>query len=75
MNKRTIKPERRKYLIGLAVLELGFKLLAARDLQRRPTDAIRGSKRIWAPLLLVNFVGPLAYFVFGRRHPSLGSER
>jgi Phospholipase_D-nuclease N-terminal len=37
------------------------------DLRRRPSEQVRGSKRLWAVATLVNFVGPLAYFAFGRR--------
>jgi hypothetical protein len=37
------------------------------DLRRRPSTQIRGSKRLWAAAAFVNFVGPLAYFSFGRR--------
>jgi Phospholipase_D-nuclease N-terminal len=33
----------------------------------RPSEQVRGSKKLWAMAALVNFVGPLAYFAFGRR--------
>lgn len=49
---------------------LGAALL---DLRRRPAARVRGSKKWWAAASLVNFVGPLAYFAFGRRHAELGS--
>jgi hypothetical protein len=35
--------------------------------QRRPGEQIRGSKKLWTAAAFVNFVGPLAYFAFGRR--------
>jgi hypothetical protein len=35
--------------------------------RRRPSEQVRGSKKLWAVAALVNFVGPLAYFAFGRR--------
>lgn len=46
-----------------------FALLAAAlvDIWRRPEEEIRGSKRLWALASFVNFVGPVAYFVFGRK--------
>jgi hypothetical protein len=59
-------PARAGVLLAAAV-ELCLKLIAARDLAKRPADQIRGDKRIWAPLLLVNFFGPIAYLAFGRR--------
>lgn len=48
-----------------------FALLAAAllDIYRRPAEQIKGSKRLWAAVSLVNFmgVGRLAYFVLGRK--------
>jgi hypothetical protein len=46
-----------------------FALLAAAllDIRRRPADEINGSKLLWTGLAFVNFVGPIAYFVFGRK--------
>lgn len=37
------------------------------DIWRRPEEKIRGSKRLWALVAFVNFVGPIAYFSFGRK--------
>jgi hypothetical protein len=44
-------------------------LLAAAlaDIYRRPAEEIRGDKRLWAVVAFVNFVGPVSYFLFGRR--------
>ncbi len=48
-----------------------FALLAAAlmDIRLRPAEEIKGSKWLWSALALVNFmgIGPIAYFVFGRR--------
>ncbi len=38
------------------------------DLVRRPASEVRGGRKwAWFPVLLINGVGPLAYFAFGRR--------
>lgn len=58
---------KRNSLIAAALAELTLKLAAAVDLHRRPAEQVRGPKRLWALLLLVNLFGPLAYFGFGRR--------
>jgi hypothetical protein len=50
---------------GLAQASLSVATLL--DLRRRPSAQMRGSKRLWAAAAFVNFVGPLAYFSFGRR--------
>jgi Phospholipase_D-nuclease N-terminal len=60
---------RRRILIGAAV-EGPLKILALRDLRRRPAAQVRGPKWLWVLVLtVVNSVGaaPVAYLVFGRR--------
>ena len=60
----------RRLIIAAAVSESILKTAALVDIARRPASQIRGSKRIWAPVVVVvnSFGGaPLAYFAFGRR--------
>jgi hypothetical protein len=60
----------RKLIIAAAVAEGSLKIAALIDIKRRPASQIRGSKWIWAAVvLLVNSLGgaPISYFVFGRR--------
>jgi hypothetical protein len=52
------------------ILLLGAALV---DLWRRPSAQVRGSKKVWAAAVFVNFVGPLAYFAVGRRRAAPGS--
>lgn len=49
-----------------------YALLAAAlvDLKFRSPDRVRGSKKLWAAVSMVNFVGPVAYFVWGRKGRS-----
>lgn len=58
--------QRRMLVVSVTVQ---FVLLAAAliDIRRRPREQIRGPKGIWAGLAFVNFIGPAAYFVFGRK--------
>jgi len=53
-------------VIGAAV-QLVLLATALADIYRRPAGEIRGSKRLWAAAAFVNFVGPISYFLFGRR--------
>lgn len=60
----------RRLIIAGAVAEGILKTAALIDIKRRPASQIRGSKSIWAPVVIVvnSFGGaPLAYFIFGRR--------
>ncbi len=46
-----------------------FALLGAAllDIYRRPKEEIRGNKIMWTLASFVNFVGPISYFLFGRK--------
>jgi hypothetical protein len=59
----------RQLIVVGAIAETILKVAMLVDIRRRPATQIRGSKRIWAATALVNSagIGPMAYFVFGRR--------
>jgi hypothetical protein len=61
-----LNPGQQRAIVAAGVVQL---LLAAAllDLARRPSEQVRGPKRLWAAAAFVNVVGPLAYFAFGRR--------
>jgi Phospholipase_D-nuclease N-terminal len=67
--RQRFSPRQRAAILSLGLVELGLKVLAARDIQRRPADQIRGSKLLWRLALLINTFGPLGYFLVGRRRP------
>lgn len=53
------------YLIPIVILQLGLMVWALLDLWKR--ERTKGPKWLWAAIiLLVNFIGPLLYFVLGR---------
>jgi len=53
----------------IILIELGLGVAAMVDLIRRDkTAVVGGNKLLWgAIILLVGFVGPIVYFVFGRK--------
>jgi len=62
----------RALIVAAGIVE--FVLLAAAlvDIRRRPADRINGPKWMWTPVAFVTFIGPLAYFAFGRRRGGSG---
>jgi Phospholipase_D-nuclease N-terminal len=58
--------QQRAIVAAVAVQEL-LSAAALLDLRHRPSTQVRGSKKLWVAAAFVNFVGPLAYFAFGRR--------
>ncbi len=51
--------------IVLTVISLGIVALAQRDIQKRPSAEIRGSKLLWR-LVSLNALGAIAYLKWGR---------
>jgi hypothetical protein len=62
-----LSPRQRAGITAVGAVQLALLGAALLDLARRPSAKVNGSKRVWAAVSFVNFVGPLAYFVFGRR--------
>lgn len=54
-------------VIVAAIAELALMFAALNDLRKRPAGLVRGPKPLWAAASLVNFLGPIAYFAFGRK--------
>ena len=53
------------FLIPIILIELALIVAALIDWAKRPKT--RGSKWLWlAIILLVQWIGPIAYFVYGR---------
>jgi len=46
-------------------------VLAWRDLARRPAAQVRGPKVVWFAVTFINALGPVAYFLLGRRKPPV----
>jgi hypothetical protein len=53
--------------VVLIAAQLALLVAALVDIRRRPADKINGSKRLWSAVAFVNFIGPIAYFRFGRK--------
>jgi len=46
-------------------VQIGLALAAFSDLWARPAKQVRMTKPAWIPIILINWIGPLAYFVGG----------
>ena len=54
-------------IAALALVSTVSGALAWRDLLRRPPAQVRGSKRFWRTLILLNPGNSVLYWLFGRR--------
>lgn len=53
-------------LVG--IVQVAFAFLAFWDLALRDSSEVRGPKPVWIPAILVNWIGPAAYFLCGIKH-------
>lgn len=64
-----MSPQQRAGAVAGALVQIALQAAALLDLRRRPAEAVRGPKWAWVAASFVNTVGPVSYFVFGRRKP------
>ncbi|HEX6290166.1 MAG TPA: PLD nuclease N-terminal domain-containing protein [Herpetosiphonaceae bacterium] len=57
-------------IVMLAIVQIALLVTALIDIRRRPPDKINGSKRLWTAAAFINFIGPIAYFAFGRKRST-----
>lgn len=54
-------------LLALASVQVSLAATAWADLAARPAAQVQGPKAKWAAIIAINFIGPVLYFVRGRR--------
>jgi hypothetical protein len=60
--------------LGAASVQLSLAATAWADLAMRPAALVNGRKGVWAAVIGVNVVGPIAYFLGGHRRDGQGSS-
>ena len=50
-----------------SIVQMGLLGAALWDIHHRPADQLKGSKAAWTAVSFINFAGPIAYFLFGRK--------
>jgi hypothetical protein len=70
------RPQQALAVLGFAVqiaVGLGQAILliaALVDLRKRPAEQIKGRKLAWFFIVFIDWIGPIAYFVYGRKKTS-----
>ncbi|MDH7487357.1 MAG: PLDc N-terminal domain-containing protein [Anaerolineae bacterium] len=49
------------------LIQISLLAAALWDLRRRSPEELYGSKSLWRGLVFINFFGPIAYFLLGRK--------
>jgi Phospholipase_D-nuclease N-terminal len=68
-NKRwsELSSGQRRVILVSGVVQVALLIAALVDIRRRSQEEIRGDKRLWTVAAFLNFIGPVSYFLFGRR--------
>ena len=53
-----------------SIVQVALLAAALSDIHHRSADQVMGSKATWTAVSFVNFAGPIAYFLFGRKRPE-----
>jgi len=64
---RDLPPLQKATIIVIGIVQVSLLAAALYDLRRRPADQIRGSKKLWMGLVFIDYIGPIAYFLYGRK--------
>ncbi len=62
-----LAPQQRRGVALVGLLQVTLLALAQWDLRQRADDELNGKKAMWRVLVFINFFGPIAYFVYGRK--------
>ena len=65
---KDLSQRQRALVLVAASIQLSLAATAFTDLARRPAEQVRGRKIAWVPVIMLNTIGPIIYFVFGVRH-------
>jgi hypothetical protein len=64
---KDLSPRQRAAVVAGGAIQVTLQAAALVDLYRRPTQRVNGRKPVWVALSFINFVGPVAYFAYGRK--------
>ena len=70
---KELSPWQKAGALTMISVQISLLVSALVDLRRRPAAEIRGSKRLWTGISFINFVGPISYFLFGRKSATLSA--
>jgi hypothetical protein len=67
---KEMSPGAKMGTIVTGLVQVSLLVAAQRDISRRPAELINGPKAAWRAASFVNFIGPMGYFIFGRKHSA-----
>lgn len=62
---KDLSPVQRAAVLVGSSIQVALAVSAWTDLAFRPAEKVRGGKLKWVPIIAINFVGPVIYFLRG----------
>ena len=69
---KEMSPSAKAGTIVVGIAQMSLLVAAQRDISRRPEAQINGPKAAWRAASFINFIGPMGYFIFGRKRGTPG---
>lgn len=66
---KEMPPSAKAGTILVGIVQISLLVAAQRDISKRPAALINGPKAAWRAASFINFIGPMGYFIFGRKKP------
>ncbi len=70
-----LSPFQRGAVVVISFVQVALLIAALVDISRRSPEEINGDKRLWTILAFVNYIGPISYFLFGRKPAQVGGAQ
>ncbi|MCU1436229.1 MAG: hypothetical protein JWR71_2954 [Pseudarthrobacter sp.] len=67
---KEMSPAARASFVAIGIAQVSLMIAAQRDISKRPAELINGPKAAWRMASMINFIGPMGYFVLGRKRPG-----
>ena len=64
---KDLAPGARAAIVAGGTVQVALLAAAQVDIGRRRPDQLNGPRWLWRVLCFINFIGPISYFVVGRR--------
>jgi hypothetical protein len=62
-----LTPAQKLMTVLTGTLQFVLLIAALWDIRQRSEEEVNGTKKMWTAIAFINYVGPIAYFAFGRK--------
>lgn len=70
-----LTPFQKSMVVLLGFVQVTLLIASLVDIRDRSPEEINGDKRLWTLLAFINYIGPISYFLFGRKPAQPGGAQ